>query len=225
MKKILYSFLILAVSATSCTLRTTEVGTTADSVRLDTATLVLRVRETSRLHTAEYRVHKIVTHRDVKRLRGNLLGHRFEAPLTLGDRKIAIPIDVTLRAYVDMSGFSERNIERTADGDYIHVILPDPKIEVVSSRVDHARTRQYADLLRSAYTDEEMADFTRQGVEAVVRAIPEMGIFDTARQSAAATLIPIIAAMGYDESRIIVTFRKEQFTAKDMRHIVIRRDS
>lgn len=184
--------------------------------RADTAGLVLRVRQTSRLYTAEYQVHKIVTHRDVLRLRGHLLGRRFETPLNLGDRKIAIPIDVTLRAYVDFSSFTEDNIRRSADGRTLQVVLPDPKVVVTSSRVDHYRTRQYADLLRSSYSDEEMTAFTRKGVQAIVRSIPDMGIIDTARESAASTLLPLFASLGFDESSVVITFRKEHFTTRDL---------
>ncbi len=218
---------ILAAMPTACTMHddaeTPSSMLAETSIIPDSAALVMRVRETSRLYTAEYHVHKIVTHRDVRRLRGSLLGHQFEAPLTLGDRKIAIPIDVTLRAYVDFSTFSEANIERSADGQTLHIILPDPKVVVTGSRVDHARTRQYADFLRSSYSDEEIASFTQQGVKSVLRTIPEIGIIETARQNAAATLIPMAASLGYDESQIVVTFRKANYSRRDLGTILERR--
>lgn len=220
---LLFTAAITFLSMAGCTSNDSAVNAADTSVAADSMSLsdlVLRVRATSRLYTAEYQVHKIVTHRDVRRLRGQVLGHQFEAPLTLGDRKVAIPIDVTLRAYVDFTSFSQDNIERSADGQTIHIILPDPKVVVTASRVDHARTRQYSDLLRSAYTDEEMTAFTRQGVQAVVRSIPDMGIIETARQSAAATLIPIVASLGFDESRVVITFRQEQYTTRDLPRIM-----
>jgi hypothetical protein len=177
--------------------------------------LILQVRQTSKLYTAEYRVHKIVTHEDVKHLSATVLGHKYQAPLSLGDRKIAIPIDVTLRAYVDFSTFSESQVERSADGQHLHVILPDPKVIITSSRVDHEQTRQFVDILRSDYTDAEMTDYTSQGVRSILQQVPQLGILETARQSAATTLIPLFARLGYDEGNIVVTFRKE-FTEKDL---------
>ena len=183
------------------------------------ANLVLQVTRTSRLYTAEYKIHKIVTHEDVRQVKATLLGHQVAAPITLGDRKVAIPIDVTLKAYIDFSNFSERNLEVTDDGRHIFVTLPDPKVIVTSSKVDHAGTKQFIDLLRSDYSDKELAEYTRQGVEAVVRTVPRLGILETARESAASTLIPLIASLGYEEQNIVINFRKN-FTDADMGTII-----
>ncbi len=84
--------------------------------------LVMQIQKTSRLYTTEYHIHKIVTHDDVVRLKGNLLQKDFDIRLPLGERKIAIPMDATLKAYIDFSDFSEANIER--DGDRITILLP-----------------------------------------------------------------------------------------------------
>lgn len=185
----------------------------------DSIDLVLTVARTSRLYTAEYQVHKIVTHSDVKFLRTTLLGHTLDTRLSLGDRKIAIPINVTLKAYIDFSGFSESQIERSEDGTKIHITLPDPKVVVTSSKIDHQSTKQYTDILRSDFTDEEMTDFTAQGVRAILKTVPQLGILESARQGAAQTLIPLIASLGYAESDIVVTFRK-QFTVSDLPQII-----
>ena len=139
----------------------------------------------------------------------------FDTQLSLGDRKIAIPIDVTLKAYIDFSTFNESQIERSADGRQIHVILPDPKVVVTSSKVDHESTKQFTDILRSDFTDAEMTDYTSQGVRSILRSVPRLGILETARQSAAATLIPLIASMGYSPEDIVVTFRKN-YTEADL---------
>lgn len=216
-KKVLFwLFLSLWLGAgLSCTRQKTAGGPAADSLSLaDTADLILRVRQTARLHTAEYHVHKIVTHEDVRHLSATVLGRRLDTPLPLGDRKVAIPIDVTLRAYIDFATFSESQVERTADG-HLHVTLPDPKVIVTSSRVDHEQTRQFVDILRSDFSDAELADFTSQGVRAILQQVPQLGILETARHSAAATLIPLLADLGYDEENIIITFRKE-FTERDL---------
>ncbi len=214
--KALFSRFCLAIVllACSCTGEKTEDGTGVDSVAVeDTVDLVLMVSQTSRLHTAEYQVHKIITHSDVKRLKATVMGHEFDTQLTLGDRKIAIPIDVTLRAYIDFSQFKESQIERK--GDYIRITLPDPKVIVTSSKVDHAATKQFADLFRSEFSDEEMTHFTAQGVRSILKSVPKLGILETARQNAAATLIPLIASTGYAPDHIVITFKK-QYTERDL---------
>jgi hypothetical protein len=46
--------------------------------------------------------------------------------------------------------------------------------------------------------------------------VPELGIEERTRQSAARTLVPIITQLGFDEQDITITFRKG-FTSKSMR--------
>ncbi len=211
-----------AIVATACTSTTVREDTTAsatDPAVVDSVDLVMAIARTAKLHTAEYHVHKIVTHSDVKFLRTTLLGHTLDTRLSLGDRKIAIPIDVTLKAYIDFSGFNESQVERSPDGQKIHITLPDPKVVVTSSRIDYQSTKQYTDILRSDFTDEEMTDFTAQGVRAILKTVPKLGILSTARQSAARTLIPLIASLGYSESDIVITFRKE-FTESDLPQLI-----
>lgn len=55
--------------------------------------LITQVQKCAKLYTAEYHVHKIVTHDDVVRLKGTLLKRGFDIKMPVGDRKIAIPID------------------------------------------------------------------------------------------------------------------------------------
>ena len=171
----------------------------------ETMLLISRISQQSRLYTAEYRVHKIVTHEDLLKLKGQIFGIDFEHRFNIGDRRIAIPIEVTLKAYVDFSTFTDRNVERR--GSFIHIILPDPKIVLTSSKVEHQGIRQFTSLWRSAYTDEEMTEFTRQGVESVLAEVPGMRLLHTARDCAAQTLIPLLSSLGYQEDHIIITFR------------------
>jgi len=173
----------------------------------DTTLLIQRISEQSRLYTTECLVHKIVTHDDVLRLQGSILGMKYDHALDLGDRKIAIPIDVTLKAYIDFSSFDEGNVEKK-DG-FIHITLPDPEVEVTASKVEHKQVRQYTGFLRSRYSDSEMSDFTRQGVESIIQSLPEMGLIQKARENAATLLMPIIQRMGYEADHIVITFRND----------------
>jgi len=58
--------------------------------------LVMQIQKTSRLYTTEYHIHKIVTHDDVVRLKGNLLQKDFDIRLPLGERKLLPDPKVTL---------------------------------------------------------------------------------------------------------------------------------
>jgi hypothetical protein len=170
--------------------------------------LITQIQECSRLYTAEYQIHKIVTHDDVLRLQGQLTGERydFELPM-LGDRKIAIPMEATLKAYIDFGGFSEANVER--DGDRITIVLPDPKVVLTSSKIDHANIKKYVALLRRDFTDQELSAYEQQGREAIIATIPELGIVESARQNAARILVPMIKQLGYSERNITIAFRHD----------------
>ena len=114
--------------------------------------LITQVQQCAKLYTAEYRVHKIVTHDDVVRLKGSLLQRSFDIKMPLGDRKVAIPIDAKLKAYIDFSEFSEQNIER--QGDKITIILPDPKVTMTSSKIDQKNVKEYVSLTRAHFNDQ-----------------------------------------------------------------------
>ena len=85
--------------------------------RVDTlAMLVMQVQKCSRLYTTEYRVHKIVTHDDQLALKGKLFNKDYNINLPLGKRKVAIPIDATMKAYIDFADFSAVNASYELQG-------------------------------------------------------------------------------------------------------------
>lgn len=183
-------------------------------------TIATEISRQSRLYTSEYVVHKIVTHNDLKQLRGSLFGFEFNQTVSVGDRRILIPLDVTLQAYVDFARIGEGDIEIVPSerGDVLHVILPDPRIVVVSSKVDNMGVRTHVGLLRSSFKDSELTEFARQGVASVVQSVPKMGIIESARQNAASVLLPMLVSMGYAEENIVITFRKD-FDERDLRSL------
>jgi len=175
--------------------------------------LIMQVQKCSRLYTSEYDIHKIVTHNDEKRLKGNLFGHNVDVKIPVGERQIAIPMDAKVKAYIDFSNFSERNIIR--NGKKITIILPDPKATLTSTKIDQANIKQFVSITRSDFTDAEMTNFERQGREAILKSLPELGIADNARDNAARVLIPLIESLGYNEGDITISFRKD-FAPRDL---------
>ena len=175
--------------------------------------MVMQIRKCSKLYTAEYQVRKIVTHDDEVELKGSLFRRKFNIAVPMSERKIAIPVDAKLKAYVDFGGFSEKNVG--IDGDKVEIILPDPKVELTSSRIDHDGIKKHVSLIRSNFTDAEMASYEKQGRGQIIKSIPRMGIIDMARAGAAHALVPMLVRMGFKEENITITFRKE-FTADDL---------
>ena len=209
--KITFCFVIVLCLSLLSACRGKE--TKAEAVRVDTLSLVMQVKECARLYTAEYEVHKLVLKDDPLRVKGNLFQRTFDVKVPIGERKVTIPLDVTLKAYIDFTGFGEKNVLRS--GDRIVVTLPDPRVVVTSSRINHDEVKQFVSLTRSDYTSAELADFTRQGEDEILASVPQLGILEMARENAAHVLVPMLTRLGYDERNIVVSFRKD-FTAADM---------
>lgn len=182
-------------------------------------TLVTQIQKCSRLYTTEVRVHKIVTYDDVVRLRGKVFTKDYAMKLPLGDRKVAIPMDATLKAYIDFGNFSEQNVSR--HGDHLTVTLPDPKVVLTDTKIDQAGVREFVGLTRSHFSDRELTLFEQQGREAIIQSIPQMDIVERARASAARQLIPIFTQMGFREENITIVFDKD-FDATDIRRFLDR---
>ena len=202
MKQILLFWAALLLTACSSDAPTTPpVVDDRDTI----PSLVTQVQKCSRLYTTEYHIHKIVTHDDVIRLKGKLLQQDFDIPLPLGERKIAIPMDATLKAYIDFSTFSEENVERS--GDRITILLPDPRVVLTSSKINQDEVREYVGLARSRFTDQELSRYEEQGRQAILKSVPDLGIVEMARENAARVLVPLLTDMGFDERNVTIAFR------------------
>lgn len=212
MKQILTIVLFFSFLITACVDKKTPVEASVNEI--DTIPmLVTQVQQCSRLYTTEYHIHKIVTHDDKLKLSGRFMKQDFNVNLLLGERRIAIPMDATLKAYIDLSGFSDKNIKRR--GRELIVTLPDPKIILTSTKIDHKEVKQYVALTRHNFTDAELTSYELQGRKQIISSIPQMGIVHQAQQSAARQLVPIFTAMGYKEKDITISFRKT-FSIKDL---------
>lgn len=206
-----FATLVVLVCVSACNSKGEQqsAAATIDTIPM----MVMQIQKCSKLYTTEHHVHKIVTHNDQMRLKGTFFQKEFNISLPTGDRKIAIPIDATLKSYVDFSQFSEKNIRRK--GEKIEIILPDPKVELTSSKIDHKAIKKRVPLLRHDFSDEEMANYEQQGRAAILNDIPRMGILPLAQENAAKTLIPMIEQMGYKQEDITISFRKK-FTLEDL---------
>jgi hypothetical protein len=168
--------------------------------------LVTQIQKCARLYTTEYHIHKIVTHDDVLKLKGNLLKQDIDITLPLGERKVAIPMDATLKAYIDFANFTEQHIERS--GDKITILLPDPQVVLTSSKINQNGIREYVGLTRSHFTDKELSAYEQQGRQSILNSVPRLGIKQQAQENAARVLVPMLTEMGYKEENVTIAFRK-----------------
>ena len=172
--------------------------------------LVTQIQRCSRLYTTEYRIHKLVTCESNRQISG--FGISFGLNV-FGDRKIIIPIDATLKGYIDMSQIRAQHINR--QGDRISITLPDPEVMMTSTRIDHENIKEFVTGFRDDFTDSEMSSFEKQGRKAIIAEIPELGVERTARENAVRILVPMIAQMGFSEQNIIINFRRD-YTPHDL---------
>ena len=205
----------MSFSALSCTEKAKPDDTPA---AIDTIpTLITQVKKCSRLYTAEYKIHKIITHNDEVRAKGKILNHEYDVALPVGERKVAIPVDATIKAYIDFGDFSERNIKR--NGRKMEILLPDPHVQLTASRINHGEIRKYVAMMRQNFSDAELANYEQQGRKAIINDIPRLDITDMANESATKIIVPFFVGMGFNEEDITVTFRKD-FTAKEIIRMV-----
>ena len=184
-----------------------EQHTDAGTVAIDTIpAMVLHIQRCSRLYATECRIHKIITHEDKLRLKGTLLKQDYDIALPMGERKVAIPLDVTVKAYVDFSGFTKNNVVK--NGNRIEIVLPDPVLEITGTRIDHKNIKEYVPLTRKRFTDAELSAYERAGRDSVIAAVARLDLLSRSRESAANVIVPIVTSMGYSQENVVVTFRK-----------------
>lgn len=169
--------------------------------------MVMQIQKCSRLYTSEYQLRKIVTYDDDISFDGLIFNEKIKIELPMGKRKIAIPMTATVKAYVEFDKFSERNVKR--HGDRLEIILPDPEVTMTSTQIDHKSIKKKVSLLRHNFTDEEMTGIQQHGRDEMIKALPKLGIIESARQSAARQIIPIMEQMGYPKEKVTITFRKK----------------
>ncbi len=202
--QLLCTLLLLAWCFTACGDRkAAEKKKETDTLPL----LVMQIKQCSRLYTTELHLHKIVLHNDTKSLNGSILSKDFDVDLPLGTRKVAIPIDATVRAYIDFGNFSADNVN--IEGKKIEIVLPDPKIAEPITKINHEEIKSYVPFLRRRFRDEELTSYELKVRQAIVEELPEMGIVEMAQASAARTLVPMIEQLGYRQEDITITFRKD----------------
>ena len=166
--------------------------------------LLQEIRGCSRIYSGEYQVSKIIVHSDDKRVQGKLLGMNVNLGMPGSERVIAVPVKGVLKSYVDMSQVEPKDIIRR--GDSIEVILPDPKIELTSTRITAKDIKEKVGLFRSNFTDADLTRIQRQGRDSLIADVPRLGLAGKARRSASRNVMALLTSLGYEPKKIKITF-------------------
>ena len=135
-KQFIYTLLLLLFMLSGCKKGKQEQTQKA----IDTIPMLINeVQKCSKLYTVEYRLHKIITHNDQKTIEGKLFNQDINIDIPMTKRRVAIPMDATVKSYIDFSTFSEKNVRR--NGKKIEITLPDPRVTLTSTKIDHEQVR------------------------------------------------------------------------------------
>lgn len=171
------------------------------SVAEDKRSLALSALEnTPRLYVVQYNVHKILTYEDLSTLDGHLLGEKFSIPI-VGDRKIALPVDATIKGYIEFNGSTVDEVD-----DKIIVTLPEPRLEMTSSIVDYDREKQYLSWNRFSFSEEEKESLLKTGKKKILQSLNRRDVMDRSRKSAFNALLPILEGCGYAPENVVIRF-------------------
>lgn len=168
--------------------------------------VVSSVSQCSRLYTVQYNVRKVLTHQDFSTIEGNIFFEKITIPIP-GERKIAMPMDATVKAYIDFNDFTEKNI--SVVDDKITITLPNPKIEMTSSKIDYANEKQYLAWNRFKFTEEEKEALWRIGRAKVLSDMKDTDFIERSQLGAYNALVPLVMAAGFKRENIVIRFDQE----------------
>ena len=153
---------------------------------------VLAIKEMGALATTEYTVTKIVKASD------NQTWYK------IGDRKILLSVEASLKAGIDLTQLSKDDI--TSTGKSIRIKLPPPKLLSVQLPPEKIRLEyEEVGLLRSEFSQEEKTALLAQAEKQIEAAIPETGILETARTHTRDWITRFCQQLGYEEINIEFT--------------------
>lgn len=213
----IYLLIAACASVTGCKSSGKEVTDTVEAEASAKPDVAMRIQECSKIYTSEYQVSKIIVQRDEKRMKGKVLGIPVDIGVGGTRRVIALPIEGVLKAYVDMSEITEENIIRR--GDSIEIILPDPKIVLTSTRINTAEIREKTGFWRDDFNDAELTRIQQAGRDSLIAEVPKLGLIANARHSATRTLLPLLGNLGYDSTKVRITFAADDAEMSTMERL------
>lgn len=147
---------------------------------------VQELAEMAELGTTEYTVTKIVKASDVNWYK-------------VGDRKILFSCKATLKAGIDLSGFSAQNVIIDEEKKSIKVKLPKAKLLSLNMPAEEAKLAyQKVALTRSEFSAEERSNLLKQGEESILESVPSLGILEEAEKNASSFFKTMLKQTGFN---------------------------
>jgi hypothetical protein len=152
---------------------------------------VLALREMNELVTVEYVVNKIIKASDDKTW------------YKVGDRKILMTCEATLKAGIDFSTINEDNI--LIDGKNITLTLPPASLFSISIKPEDIKVAyEEVGAFRSSFSSAERDGLAAQAQEQIKSSADSLGVLHTAEANASLFVSHLLRNMGYE--KVTVTF-------------------
>jgi hypothetical protein len=176
-----YSFLIILTTVLLWSCNSRRLPTTVETV----ATL----QEMQELATVEYTISKVVKANDNKTW------------YKIGDRKILITCQATVKAGIDMTDLSEKNISLSEKS--IRIRLPQPKVLSVNLPPEGIQVAfEEIAFFRKEFTSAERDDLLKQAEQQIRNSGSELGILEQAKTNTQLFLSKFLLQLGFEKVEI-----------------------
>lgn len=153
------------------------------------AETVATLQEIQELATVEYTISKVVKASD------NQTWYK------IGDRKILITCEATVKAGIDMKAVTEKNI--VTSGKTIRIQLPPPKVLSVNLPPEGIQVAfEEVSFFRKEFTSAERDDLLKQAEDQIRNSSSELGILTQAKTNSQLFLSKFLLQLGFEKVEI-----------------------
>lgn len=111
-----------------------------------------------------------------------------------GQRTAIIPVEANIKAGIDLSQLKNIRIS----GKTVYITLPDPVIEIESTRILNDEIVTSVAPLRFDFTNDELAQIARKGTDAIRNDLGKYNLVVPAQEQAELIIANIVGRMGYE---------------------------
>jgi Protein of unknown function (DUF4230) len=150
---------------------------------------VFALREMSELATVEYLVTKIIRASDDKTW------------YKIGDRKILMSCEASIKAGIDLSAIREENI--SIEGKSISLVLPKAHLISINIKPENIKVEyQETGIFRDDFSAAERDQLMTQGEVQIRKSVDSLGVLQTAETNATIFVSNYLKLLGYDRIHI-----------------------
>jgi len=162
--------------------------------KIEKSALVERMTDLNELTTAEAYVKVLI-----ERTNNKIFGQEINLDLPGTEQKVLVVIPGTVKAGVDLSGLTERDVDIDEDAKKLTIQLPAPAI-LGDAALDLNKVKVFSSegIFRSEATIKEGYDLANEAQKEMVKEVQEEGLLDKARTNAEESLKNMFGLVNYE---------------------------